>query len=257
MHFSRGALRSSGPSSLVIIRVTSPHAVLSLAVMTSGCVAKVFLPPTGVAAMLESPATVGPASTAIGASMSSLGLLLGPTSTSGSLTFTRGLSERTDVRIAPIVQFFGDGAARIEGHDPRDSFAYGADLRIKTRPLETRHFAVYGGVGGSYNRFATYASVQCGLSLAYENDRLVPFVDVHAYAATPFHSRSLVYRASPASHAKVLQPSSTAGALLSGGFALKLGLASELRAAMTYGGVASADDRSPVLGIAASALYTF
>ncbi len=225
--------------------------------LVSGCAVQMFLPPTGISALVETPTTVGEGAHAVRGSVGGIGRLLGAAVRSGSITYTRGLSETSEITVGPVVQNYGKGGESIDGFEPSHAFGYGADVRYKARPFGTEHVAVYAGGGGTYNRYAAFVTAQVGASVGYANAYVVPFFDVHAYGAEPLASTDFVFRGDKSAPGKVLHPSRTGGLLASGGLCANLPGGIEVAASVNVGGVLSETDKATVGGFVLGAGYKF
>ena len=222
------------------------------------------LPPTSTGAFLETPHTAAPGEARIDATMSSLGQLFSAELGAATLGYTRGIGESTELTIAPVFQVYNDGTGRVQNFERKDSYGYGADLRVKTRPFDSKHFATFLGLGGLVNHYASIVAPSLGASLAFENDYFVPFLNAQVYAAAPLLQRDVIITdtadtgtsATPAS-TKTLHPSNTVGGIASAGFQVKIAKVVSLKAALTCGAVRSETDELVVLGAALGAGASF
>ncbi len=239
-------------------------AFLLLAATTLGCTPRMVLPPTSTGAFLETPHTAAPGDQRIDAAACSVGQLFSAGLGSATLGYTRGIDENTELTIAPLFQAYNDGSGRVQNFERKDSYGYGADVRVKTRPFDAKHFAIFVGLGGLVNHYASLVAPSLGASLGYENDYVVPFLDAQVYAAAPLLRRNVVITETtdPGTSAtppttKTLHPTLTVGALASAGFQVKIANVVSLKAALTCGAVHSQTDDLLVLGAALGAGASF
>jgi len=238
--------------------------VLLLAATALGCTPRMVLPPTSTGAFLETPHTAAPGEQRIEGAACSVGELFSAGLGAATLGYTRGIGERTELTIAPVFQVYNDGTGRVANFERKDSYGYGADVRIKTRPFDTKHFATFIGLGGLVNHYASIVAPSLGASLAFENDYFVPFLTAQVYAAAPLHGRDVLITettdpgtsATPAT-TKTLHPTTTVGGLASAGFQVKIAKVVSLKAALTGGAVHSQTDDLIVLGAALGAGAAF
>lgn len=221
------------------------------------CNVNMILPSSGFSALTETPATVPEGRHAVALSGSAGGPLqiLGTevSVSSNALAYTYGLSERSDLTISPIVQYYGDGSKHVAGFRHRDAYGFGGDARYKLQPFDTRNVALYVGVGGVTNHYATFASASLGVTAGYTFEKFTPFVNVHGYVAHPFAATDVVLKTGERVH-----PSETFGAIVTTGLAYKFVPSFELRGCLFgVGFVASKTHQTSVFAGGLSAHYTF
>ncbi len=222
------------------------------------------LPPTSTGAFIETPRIAAAGEHRIDATASTVGAMFSAGVGSTTLAYSRGMGDGRELTISPIFQVYNDANGDVRDFKASYRYGYGADVRLKLRPFESEHVATFVGLGGVVNHYATFLAPSIGASLAYENDYVVPFVNAQAYLATPVASRDVIVledqtsgAIGPAPVRTVLHPSNTVGALVSLGVQLKIARVFSLKAAGTWGHVASETDDIGVGGIALGAGATF
>ena len=222
-----------------------------------GCHATMVLPSTRVAAVTETPETVGAGRHAL--SVSSAGVApavlfrAAARVQSQALTYTYGLGAGSDLAIAPIVQAYGDGREHVVDFRAEDGFGVGIDARYKFRPFELPYVAAYVGAGGLATRYGSFGSASLGVTAGFPIPYAMVFVNVHGYAAEPVSSAPIALK----DH-QVLRATTTVGVLGAVGVSAKATEHLELRfACPTVGYAASRSHDTTVFGVGISAHYTF
>ena len=243
---------------------TSLFAFLVLAPAVTGCAPTDAIPPTNTAVLLETPATLGEGRQSVEATVATSSGLFGPGVSAGTVAYMRGVSNHVDVGVAPTVQSFSGGSSspRIDGFQESYGYAYGADARVKVNPFDSKHVAIFGSLGGAYNHYATFASGSAGVSIGYDNDYVVPFVDLVAYGSVPLAREAFTYRSNLMSSSstatpRTIEPSTTYGGIVSAGLAVKATKAVSIKAAMHRAEARSETDTLGAFGAAASLDVTF
>jgi hypothetical protein len=243
--------------------VRLPLASLALGALPA-CHATMVLPSTGLDALAQTPRTVGEGRHAVSAAAAGGGpvVVMGDKARVASFAtrYTYGLTTRSELSVAPIMQFFGDGREHVVDFGPADALGFGGDVRYKLRPFETQRFAFDVGAGALTNPRASLATASVGLTVDYPtidavSPNLAPrvFLTVHAYGAAPLRARDVVLQDD-----RVLRATESGGAIACIGVAVPIDdhFTFDL-APFALGFVASRTHHATVLAGAFRAQYTF
>ena len=159
--------------------------ILSICVTLAlgACSHRVYSPPASTMP-LSGAATVTAGRTAVRAEASSLSEILGPTSGVGAVAARHGITEKLEVDVQ-------GGAAHVRARSAAatDPNIYAGRVGARFNPGTTRNLAFTAGLGGGHSAGGEFVSADLGITIAYEDSRLVPFAGFRGFVSEPIRAR--------------------------------------------------------------------